>query len=108
MTLLAVPVAKNKLEFSTRIKDAGIAIRHSRGRILFYTAGSRNGLEGVADSGYPFEKNIFFILLRRPGPGDWACEEGIKSQKGCGGTRKNIIILKMWVLTHKPGKNDEK
>ena len=32
---------------STRIKDAGIAIRHSRGRILFYTAGSRNGLEGM-------------------------------------------------------------
>ena len=32
---------------STRIKDAGIAIRHSRGGILFYTAGSGNGLEGV-------------------------------------------------------------
>ena len=32
---------------STRIKDAGIAIRHSRGRIFFYTAGSGNGLEGV-------------------------------------------------------------
>ena len=31
---------------STRIKDAGIAIRHSRGRILFYTAGSGDGLEG--------------------------------------------------------------
>ena len=31
---------------STCIKDAGIAIRHSRGRILFYTAGSRNRLEG--------------------------------------------------------------
>ena len=30
---------------STRIKDAGIAIRHSRGRILFYTAGSRNGFQ---------------------------------------------------------------
>ena len=28
--------------FSTRIKDAGVAIRHSRERILFYTAGSRN------------------------------------------------------------------
>ena len=28
--------------FSTRIKDAGIAIRHSRERILFYTAGCRN------------------------------------------------------------------
>ena len=33
------------LMFSTRIKDAGIAIRHLRGRILFYTAGSGNGLE---------------------------------------------------------------
>ena len=32
---------------SARIKDAGIAIRYSRGRILFYTAGSGNGLEGV-------------------------------------------------------------
>ena len=37
--------------FSTRIKDAGIAIRHSRGRILFYTAGSRNGLERVVGDG---------------------------------------------------------
>ena len=35
------------LESSTRIKDAGIAIRHSRGRILFYTAWSGNALEGV-------------------------------------------------------------
>ena len=33
--------------FSTRIKDAGIAIRHSRGYTFFYTAGSINGLEGV-------------------------------------------------------------
>ena len=32
---------------STRIKDAGFAIRHSRGRILFYTAGSTKELEGV-------------------------------------------------------------
>ena len=32
---------------STCIKDAGIAIRHSRGGILFYTASSRNELEGV-------------------------------------------------------------
>ena len=39
------------LMLSTRIKDAGIAIRHSRGRILFYTAGSRNGLEGVDGNG---------------------------------------------------------
>ena len=32
---------------STCIKDAVIAIRNSRGRILFYTASSRNELEGV-------------------------------------------------------------
>ena len=37
--------------FSTRIKDAGIAVRHSQGRILFYTAGSRNGLEGLDGNG---------------------------------------------------------
>ena len=36
---------------STCIKDAGIAIRHSQGRILFYTAGSRNGLERVVGDG---------------------------------------------------------
>ena len=35
---------EDTISWSTRIKDAGIAIRHSRGRILFYTAGSRNGL----------------------------------------------------------------
>ena len=29
---------------STGIKDAGIAVRHSRGRILFSTAASRHGL----------------------------------------------------------------
>ena len=40
-------LAEFQPELSTRIKDAGIAIRHSRGRILFHTAGSRNGLEGV-------------------------------------------------------------
>ena len=32
---------------STRIKDAGIAIRHSRGGILFYTASPRNESEGM-------------------------------------------------------------
>ena len=37
--------------FSTRIKDAGIAIRHSRGRILFHTAGCRNGLKGLDSKG---------------------------------------------------------
>ena len=39
------------LKSSTRIKDEGIAIRHSRGRILFYTAGSGNGLEGSGGNG---------------------------------------------------------
>ena len=44
---------KNALGWSqrTRIKDAGIAIRHSQGRILFYTAGSRNGLKGLDGEG---------------------------------------------------------
>ena len=41
---------------STRIKDAGIAIRHSQGRILFYTAGSGNGLEGGEGRGYAHTK----------------------------------------------------
>ena len=36
---------------STRIEDVGIAIRHLRGRILFYNAGSRNGLKGVGTGG---------------------------------------------------------
>ena len=44
--------------FSTRIKDAGIAIRHSRGRILFYTAGSRNGVERVAGHGPGHKKEV--------------------------------------------------
>ena len=47
-----------KINFSTRIKDAGIAIRHSRGRILFYTAGSRNGLERVVGGGSGHKKQV--------------------------------------------------
>ena len=50
-----------KLDFelcSTRIKDAGIAIRHSRGRILFYTTGSRNGLERVVGDGPGHRKEV--------------------------------------------------
>ena len=43
---------------STRIKDAGIAIRHSRGGILFYTAGSRNGLERVVGDGPGHKKEV--------------------------------------------------
>ena len=44
------------LPSSTRIKDAGIAIRHSREGILFYTAGSRNGLKGVDPGGHQTQK----------------------------------------------------
>ena len=50
---------------STRIKDVGIAIRHSRGRILFYTAGSGNGLEGVEVLCPPkliLRKRHFFVM----------------------------------------------
>ena len=49
---------------STRIKDAGIAIRHSRGRILFYTAGSRNGLEGVGERGTKDKKLNFQAVIK--------------------------------------------
>ena len=50
--------------FSTRIKDAGIAIRHSRGRILFYTARSRNGLGRVVGGGPGHEifRKVYFFL----------------------------------------------
>ena len=70
--------------WSTRIKDAGIAIRHSRGRILFYTAGSGNGLEGrggVWKHGLATrlkKKNIFHPSSQAPGPGPGPCEEGWK------------------------------
>ena len=50
---------------STRIKDAGIAICHSRGGILFYTAGSRNGLErvvGVGPGHKTLTKRYFFVI----------------------------------------------
>ena len=51
-----MPIAESDSSaFSTRIKAAGIAIRHSRGRILFHTAVSRNGLEGVASGGYTYK-----------------------------------------------------
>ena len=43
--------------WSTRIKDAGIAIRHSRGYTFFYTAGSRNESEGV----YSRKRYVFVI-----------------------------------------------
>ena len=50
--------------FSTRIKDAGIAIRHSRWRILFYTAGSGNGLEGVDNRVSDTEKSKLTLRKR--------------------------------------------
>ena len=46
------------LLFSTRIKDAGIAIRHSRGRILCYTAVSSLGLEGVGGKGVDMKQVV--------------------------------------------------
>ena len=55
---LAVDLITTAPELSTRIKDAGIAIRHSRGRILFYTAGSRNGLERVVGDGPGHKKEV--------------------------------------------------
>ena len=45
--LAGTSIFDTRQQLSTRIKDAGIATRHSRGRILFYTAGSRNRLEGL-------------------------------------------------------------
>ena len=51
--------ADELLGFSTRIKDAGIAIRHSRERILFYTAGSRDGLNGVVGHGPGHKKKLY-------------------------------------------------
>ena len=56
---------KEKELYSTRIKDAGIAIRHSRGRILFYTASSRNELEGVValcDNKLTLRKRHVFVI----------------------------------------------
>ena len=64
---------------STRIKDAGIAIRHSRGMILCYTAGSRNGLEGLDGKGPrpKFMKKGFQIIkkgfVQKFGIPKWVC-----------------------------------
>ena len=56
--------------WSTRIKDAGIAIRYSQGYILFYTAGTRNGLERVAGHGPGHKKEgdpkkIYVFVIER-------------------------------------------
>ena len=52
---------------STRIKDAGIAIRHSRGRILFYTAGSRNGLPAMERTSKRklYVRKIYVFLIEK-------------------------------------------
>ena len=66
-------------QLSTRIKDAGIAIRHSRGGILFYTAGSRNGLEVVDIRGTDTQKEVdpnkstFFVIEK--------CVEDVKQDE---------------------------
>ena len=43
---------------STRVKDTGIAIRHSQERLLFYTAVSRNRLERVGGHGPGHKKEV--------------------------------------------------
>ena len=50
--------AASQLTLSTCIKDAGIAIRHSRGGILFYAAGSRNGFQGMEKGVSPHKIKI--------------------------------------------------
>ena len=47
------------------MKDAGIAICHAQERILFYTAGSRNELEGVVAlwaNRLTLRKRHFFVI----------------------------------------------
>ena len=72
--------------YSTRIKDAGIAIRHSRGYTFFYTAGSGNGLEGVVGDGTlvnglktHLKKNMFHPSSQAPGPGPGPAKKDEKS-----------------------------
>ena len=61
-----VPVASlNCDRSSTRIKDAGTAIRHSRERILFHTAGSRNEFGRCVSTHkrelYPRKRHFFLM-----------------------------------------------
>ena len=79
MDPLAAEKARKGANKSTRIKDAGIAIRHSRGYTFLYTAGSGNGLEEVVGNGTlvnglktHLKKEAFSILLRRPQALAWA------------------------------------
>ena len=52
---------------STRIKDASIEIRHSRERILFYTAGSRNefGRCGYIHKRKLYLRKRYFFLIEK-------------------------------------------
>ena len=52
-------------ESSTRIKDAGIAICHSRGSTFLYTAGSGNGLEEAGGGGYAYRVKESHIILNQ-------------------------------------------
>ena len=64
------------MQLSTRIKNAGIAIRHSRARILFYTAGSGSGLEGAGGHGpkkLTLRKRHFLVIEK--------CVEDIKQDQ---------------------------
>ena len=95
---------------STRIKDAGIAIRHSRGYTFFYTAGSGNGLEGVVGDGTlvnglktHLKKTHFSSFFAspgpRPGPGPRAQAQGLRRRmknlkKDAAGHEKFEKILK--------------
>ena len=52
------------------MKDADLAVRHSQGRILFYSAGSRNGLKGWAPGGGDtkrklYLRNIHFSVIEK-------------------------------------------
>ena len=51
---------QNGKEIGDHQPEFGKAIHHSRGRILFYTAGSRNGLERVDGKGPHLKKKLNF------------------------------------------------
>ena len=78
---------------STRIKDAGIAIRHSRRRILVYTAGSRNGLERVVGHGPGHKKEVdpkkkTLFCYRKI---YWGRQTGWKTRPGSAGSDNEVI-----------------
>ena len=76
-------------KYSTRIKDAGIAIRHSRGYIISILQGPERGWTSGEDNGSTTrlkKNNIFHPSSQAPGPGPGPapgpgpgpCEEGWK------------------------------